>query len=294
MKVIITGGCGFIGSHLVKRCVEKGLEVMVVDDLTTGALTNVFDLCTQAELKKVNVNLYSILELSNLVRDFSRAVAVFHLAARPSVPYSLENPILTHEVNSTGTLTVFEAAHLAQVPKVIYTSSSSVQEMASPYAIQKMTGEYYARVYRQIHKMSIVTLRLFNVYGPNQDPESPYAAVVPRFLKDKRPAIYGDGEQTRALTYVGDVVDALMRSLRTRTEETIDIGSDTQVTINELFEQAAEIRFFTKPAIRKPARPGEVRYSVPDLKNAKKYLKWKAKVSLAEGLKRTKEALCEY
>ena len=221
-RVAVTGGAGFIGSNLAEELATSN-SVIIIDDLSTGNKENIASL-----LQKDNVRFIrgSILDLKLLQESFRGIDFVFHQAALPSVPRSIEDPLVTNEVNITGTLNVLLAARDNKAKKVVYASSSSVygdtptlpksEDMPtnpqSPYALTKLVGEYYCRIFHQIYKLPTICLRYFNVFGPRQDPASQYAAVIPRFvakvLRGQPPIIYGDGNQTRDFTYIKDVTQA--------------------------------------------------------------------------------------
>mgnify|MGYP000394964556 CR=1 FL=1 len=221
-KVIVTGGAGFIGSHLAEELAESN-EVVVIDNLCTGKLENIKHLIDN---EKIVFKKGDIRDLVFLRREFEGADYVFHQAALPSVPRSIEDPALTNGVNVNGTLNVLIAAKDCEVKKIVYASSSSIYgdtpilpkkegmlpNPLSPYAVSKLTGEYYCKAFSVVYGLKTVCLRYFNVYGPRQDPTSQYAAVIPRFitriLDNKPPIIYGDGRQTRDFTYVKDVAIA--------------------------------------------------------------------------------------
>ena len=220
-KVVVTGGAGFIGSHLAEELSKRGHKVAILDNLFTGKRENVEPLLKEGKVEFIQGSITDSPLLYKLFQDVSY---VFHEAAIPSVPRSVENPQAAHEANITGTLNVLLAAKDTGVKKVIYASSSSVygdtptlpkkEDMPpnplSPYAVTKLSGEYYCRVFHRVYGLPTVCLRYFNVYGPRQDPASQYAAVIPRFinriLENKPPIIFGDGEQTRDFTFVKDVV----------------------------------------------------------------------------------------
>jgi UDP-glucose 4-epimerase len=221
VRYVVTGGAGFIGSHLVERLVRDGAEVVVLDDFSTGKRDNLTPWLDQIEIIEGSVT-----DMHACARAVQEADFVLHQAARPSVPRSLRDPLGSHDVNATGTLVLLMAAREAGDRRVIYASSSSVygdtpdlpkRENAtphprSPYAVSKLTGEHYCLAFTASFRLETVVLRYFNVYGPRQDPDSPYAAVIPRFvaaaLAGEPPEITGDGEQTRDFTHVTDVVEA--------------------------------------------------------------------------------------
>jgi UDP-glucose 4-epimerase len=300
-KVAVTGGAGFIGSHLVAELAGRGYQVIVLDDLSTGAMSNIAPL-----LKGKNVAFTegSIIDLALLRRLFQGVRFVFHLAALPSVPRSVKDPLASHEVNATGTLNVLVAARDDGVKKVIYSSSSSVygdtptlpkrEDMTpspqSPYAVTKLIGEHYCHVFQQVYTLAAVCLRYFNVYGPRQDPGSEYAAVIPKFIKmaseGNPPVVFGDGTQTRDFTFVKDAVAANIMAAESDAVGVYNIGSGQRSSVNQL---AQMIIGFTgsniNPVYQKP-RPGDVMHSLADISRAKAF-GYKPKYSLEEGLRYT-------
>lgn len=248
MKCVVTGGCGFIGSHLVDALVDRGNQVTVVDDLSTGDASN---LNPAAEFRNV-----SVLDEDALREAIEGAPVVFHLAALPRIPRSIEDPVNTHRVNVDGTLHVLEAARRAGVRRVVYSSSSSVYgtqrthlmqedmtpEPLSPYALQKLIGEQYASMYARLYGMTVVSLRYFNVYGPRQPEEGAYALTIGKFLRLRREGlpltIYGDGLQTRAYSHVDDVVRANLLAADTvlpaGQNTVLNIGTDRETSVLEL------------------------------------------------------------
>lgn len=291
-RVVVTGGAGFIGSHLAELLVEQGYHVIIIDDLSTGKMANV-----ELLLKKTNVEFIqgSITDLPLLQQLFKGVDYIFHQAAIPSVPRSIENPAVSHEVNVTGTLNVLLAARDNSVRKVVYASSSSVygdtsrlpkvEDMAtsplSPYAVTKLAGEHYCRVFHQVYGLPTVCLRYFNVYGPRQDPESQYAAVIPLFIKrlseGKPPLIFGDGEQTRDFTFVKDVVTANIIAAESTATGIFNIARGESVTINDLAKLIAKIMEKNIEPIYQESRRGDIRHSLADISKA---------ASLAVGVKR--------
>jgi len=300
-KVIVTGGVGFIGSHLAEELVNRGYHVVILDDLSTGKRENI-----EALLKGEDVEFIqgSITDLRLLQGLFQNVDYVFHQAAIPSVPRSIEAPIASHEANVTGTLNVLLAARDNGVGKVIYASSCAIygntqtlpiREDApthplSPYAVTKLAGEYYCQVFHQVYGLPTVCLRYFNVYGPRQDPDSQYAAVIPRFisraLKGEPPIIYGDGEQTRDFTFVKDVVEANILMTVSEATGIFNFASGGSVSINRLAEAIIEFSGNALGPTHEAPRPGDIRHSLADISRAKSFgygLKW----SLEEGLKET-------
>ena len=300
-KIVITGGAGFIGSHLAEELTRQGHHVIILDDLSTGKKENI-----EALLSKDNTEFIqgSITELPLLQKVFHGIHFVFHQAAVTSVTRSIKNPQPSHAVNATGTLNVLLAARENGVRKVIYASSSSVygdtptlpkkEDMPpnpqSPYAVSKLTGEYYCRVFQQVYTLPTVCLRYFNVYGPRQDPDSPYAAVIPAFLRKlfqgDSPVIYGDGEQTRDFTFVKDVVAANILAAESKVTGIFNVGKGDRISINEL--AGLVIRLIgnsVEPTYKEP-RPGDVRHSLADISQIEAF-GYKPKFSLEDGLRET-------
>ncbi|MFY9637857.1 MAG: SDR family oxidoreductase [Methanobacterium sp.] len=279
--VAVTGGLGFIGSHLVKRLSENN-DVIIVDNQSSGNIENIKDL----DFSRIDTDLGDITEV-NLERIFEGVDYVYHLAAVTSVPQSVNDPLRSNEVNITGTLKVLEAARRCGVEKLVFSSSSAVYgeteflpiseknhiNPLSPYAVTKATGELYCRVYSEIYDLSTISLRYFNVFGPKQDPKSQYAAVIPIFidklLKNQRPVIYGDGEQTRDFVNVKQVVDANILASESSETGTYNIGLGRSTTINHLFEIIKEIMHKDIKPVYKDERPGEIKHSVADISAAK-------------------------
>ena len=300
-KVVVTGGAGFIGSHLAEKLARRGYQVTIIDDLSGGKRENIERLLNQDKVEFIEG---SILTLPLLQKLFQGTDYVFHQAAIPSVPRSVNNPLASHEANTTGTLNVLTAARDNGVKKVIYASSSSVygdtptlpkrEDMLpnpqSPYAVTKLTGEYYCRVFGQVYGLATICLRYFNVYGPRQDIDSQYAAVIPRFIKraltGKAPIIFGDGEQTRDFTFVTDVVEANILAAESQACGVFNIGRGKNITINELANLVLNITGSkVEPAHQEP-RPGDIRHSLADISKARTF-GYEPKHSLEEGLGRT-------
>jgi len=279
-KIVVTGGLGFIGSHLVERFTENN-DVVIVDNQSTGTIENIMELDTS----RIDTTFGSINNLK-LEEIFEGADYVFHLAAVTSVPQSVEDPVKSNEVNITGTLKVLEAARKTDVTKLVFSSSSAVygetevlpisEDMPinplSPYAVSKATAELYCNVYTEIYDLPTTCLRYFNVFGPKQDPNSQYAAVIPIFidklLKNERPTIYGDGEQTRDFVSVERVVDANELAAKSKETGIFNIGLGKSTSINQLFELVKEsIKKDIEP-VYEPARSGEIKHSVADVSKA--------------------------
>ena len=302
-KVVVTGGAGFIGSHLSEELAELDYHVIILDDLSTGKVENI-----QPLLKKKNVEFSqgSISDLPLLKKLFQGVHYIFHLAAIPGVPQSIAEPQASHEVNVTGTLNVLLAARDRNIRKLIYASSSSAYgdtptlpksedmppDPQSPYAVTKLAGEYYCRVFHQVYALATVCLRYFNVYGPRQNPSSQYAAVIPRFITDvsngKPPVIFGDGEQTRDFTFVKDVVRANILAAQGDACGLFNISRGERFTINRLAELIIELVGNKVEPIHQKPRPGDVRHSLADFSKARAF-GYEPKYSLEEGLRQTLE-----
>lgn len=280
-KIVITGGLGFIGSHLVERFNENN-EVVIIDDQSSGSIENIKEM----DITKIDTTFGSINTI-DLNKTFEGADYVFHLAAVTSVPQSVIDPIKSNEVNITGTLKVLEAARKCGVKKLIFSSSSAVYgetevlpiseniqiNPLSPYAVTKATAELYCNVYSEIYELPTTCLRYFNVFGPKQDPNSQYAAVIPIFinklLKNERPTIYGDGEQTRDFVSVEKIVDANILAAKSPETGIFNIGLGKSTTINQLYEIIKDAVSKDIEPVYEPARSGEIKHSVADITKAR-------------------------
>jgi len=303
-KVLVTGGAGFIGSHLVEALANARERVVVFDNFTTGSRGNLAAVSARVDVVEGDVR-----DLDSLCRVMEGAGVVFHLAAVSAVAPSVKDPLTTNAVNVTGTLNVLTAARDAGVRRVVFASSAAVYgsdpslpktetdspDPLSPYAATKLAGEVYCRVFAKLYGVEAVSLRLFNVYGPRQNPASEDSGVVTRFLArlagGQPPIIDGDGEQSRDLVYVGDVVGAFLRSREAPGAggEVFNIGSGHSTTINELAETLAGVAApgrVLRP-IHHPARTGDVRHSCADISKARQILGYAPAVKLADGLART-------
>ncbi len=299
-KVVVTGGAGFIGSHLVEELQNHGYYVIILDDLSTGKRENVAHF-----LKKDSVELVegSVTDLALLQTLFQGIEYVFHQAAIASINSSIENPLLVNDVNITGTLKVLLAARDNGVKKVIAASSSSVYsnvtpipqneamppDPISPYALTKLACEYYCSIFRRLYGLSTVCLRYFNIYGPRQDIQSQYSAVVPTFIQriaDNQPlVILGDGNQSRDFVYVKDVVSANILAAQSDAESTYNIGSGQSITINELARKTLQLMGKDLELVYKESRPGEVTQSLADINKARTFgyePQWPIQDGLAE------------
>ena len=301
MKVVVTGGAGFIGSNLAEELLKKH-EVTVIDNLSTGRIENLDQI-----MDKINFIEGSITNLDLLKEAFSGSDTVFHEAAIPSVQRSVDNPIASNEANVEGTLKVLVAARDCGVRKVVYASSSSaygntptlpkIEDMKpnprSPYAVSKLAGEYYCRVFSEVYGLKTACLRYFNVYGPRQNPHSEYAAVIPRFvtriLAHEPPVIYGDGGQTRDFTFVKDVVKANILAGESDAEGVFNIACGKRVSLNELAGKIMEITGIKVEMSYEGARPGDVRDSLADISSAGDKLGYKPGFELDSGLRETVE-----
>jgi UDP-glucose 4-epimerase len=305
-RVLVTGGAGFIGSHLVRALLERGDAVRVLDNFSTGNRANLQGL--EGEVEVIEGELRSYERVHRAVRGCE---LVFHQGALPSVPRSLQDPLTTTAVNVEGTLNVLLAARDEGVRRVVFASSSSVygnqdslplSEQArpdpiSPYGVAKLAAERFCVSFSRVYPLETVALRYFNVFGPRQDPRSEYAAVVPRFISEAaagRPVpIYGDGEQRRDFTYVANVVEAnlLAAEAPDGNGAVLNIATGQSVSVNELAEAVARTLGRTVERRHLPPRPGEVRASWADVSAARALLGWRPRVGLEEGLRLTAESL---
>jgi nucleoside-diphosphate-sugar epimerase len=303
-KYLVTGGAGFIGSNLVRKLIETGVSVRVADDLSTGKAENLAGL-PGVEFLEGDL---SQIPLGPIVEGIE---VVFHLAAVPSVPRSVEDPLRSHEASATSTLRLLTAARDAGVRRFITSSSSSVYgnvaelpvaESAptaprSPYAVGKLASEGYTRVFATLYGMSTVSLRYFNVFGPRQDPDSQYAAVIPRFitahLRRVPPRVFGDGCQSRDFTYVDNVVDAnlLAATAEGLVGESVNIASGCPSSLLKLLDELADIFGNRLEPVFEPKRGGDIRHSHADIALARRLLGYEPKVPFREGLRRTVEWL---
>jgi UDP-glucose 4-epimerase len=285
-RAAVTGGAGFIGSHLVQELVRRGYHVTIVDNLLTGKLANIQSLIDRGKADFING---SITDLSLLKEAFQGAEFIFHQAAIPSVPRSIDDPLSSHEANATGTLKVLLTARDCGVKKVVYASSSSVygdtpmlpkrEDMTpnplSPYAVAKLAGENYCQVFREVYGLPTVSLRYFNVYGLRQDPESPYAAVIPKFVSriksGQPPVIYGDGLQTRDFTFVGDAVAANILAAEGDACGVFNVATGSRIAINELAHLVTDLMGSAIAPVHAAERPGDIRHSLADISRARSF-----------------------
>ena len=300
-RVLVTGGAGFIGSHLVEALVAAKHEVTVFDNLSSGKMQNL-----AAVKDKITFIKGDISDESALKKACAKQACVFHLAAIASVPYSIEHPLETHEVNTTGTLKVLLVARDAKVKRVIYSSSAAVYgdepslpktELSplrpqTPYALTKLAAEQYTVMFSQLYDMETVALRYFNVYGPRQDPTSQYSGVITKFLTSlkngQQPTIYGDGMQTRDFISVFDVVQANMKAMTAKASGRVfNIATGVQVSIKEMLAHMNEILGTKISPKFAPEVPGSIIHSVADISEAKKVLHFVPEVTFHEGLEQT-------
>jgi nucleoside-diphosphate-sugar epimerase len=301
---LVTGGAGFIGSHIVEALVTKGKRVRVIDNLSTGKRENLQHLMNEIEFIEGDLR-----DQEASARAVKGVDFVMHQAAIPSVPRSIKEPKNTTENNLNATLHLLLAARDAGVKRVVYASSSSVYGDSpalpksedfspaplSPYAASKLAGEYYCRVFSQVYGLETVSLRYFNVFGPRQDPLSLYAAVIPIFISaalTKKPlVVYGDGEQTRDFSFVANVVQANLLACEAEdiAGETLNIGGGTQTSLNQLIKELQAIVNTDLDVEYADPRPGDVKHSLASVEKAKKLMGYGCAVPFGEGLRRTVE-----
>ena len=300
---LVTGGAGFIGSHIASALLQSGARVRVIDNLSTGYRENLEQLHGEIDFIEA-----SLIDKQALERAVAGAELIFHEAALPSVPRTIRNPIETHEASVNATFALLLSAREHNVRRVVYAASSSAYgnqpelpkredmrpDPLSPYAVAKLVGEYYSQVFSRVYGLETVSLRYFNVFGPRQDPSSQYSGVISRFtdalLSGERPVIYGDGGQSRDFTYVSNVVDANLRAANSSAAvgAVINVGNGQRVTLNTLFKVMAELtgRTGVQPQYEDP-RAGDVRDSLADLTQARNLLGYEPRVALKEGLRLT-------
>jgi UDP-glucose 4-epimerase len=303
-RYIVTGGAGFIGSALVRALISDARDVHVIDNLSTGNQRNLEEIASRVTVHKLDLRDYD-----GIAPVVAGADRVFHLAALPSVPKSILQPVASHESNIDGTFNLFRAAAEGKVGRVIYAGSSSaygdtevlpkVETMApkpkSPYAVQKLVGEYYASVFAECFGLETVSLRFFNVFGPRQDPTSVYSGVLSIFLsclvERRSPTIYGDGEQSRDFTYVEDVVELMQKASEAPgvSGKVFNAGNGNRYTLNETWELLQRMEGVQLPAVYGPPRPGDVRHSQADITSAVQELRHRPRFTFEEGLRLTLE-----
>jgi nucleoside-diphosphate-sugar epimerase len=303
-KYLVTGGAGFIGSHIAEELAAKGFFVRVLDNFLTGKEENIASFLDGIELLRGDIR-----DL-DLCREALEGIDyVLHQAALPSVPRSVEDPLLTTAINIEGTLNILLASKDASVKKVVFASSSSVYgddehlpkkeglegNPLSPYAVTKLAGEKYCQVFSEIYDLPTVCLRYFNVFGPRQDPFSQYAAVIPNFimrlLSGEPLIIHGDGEQSRDFTYVANVVEANLQAAQADdvSGQVLNLGNGVQTSVNALAETLMELMQKDIEPVHDEERPGDVRHSFADISKAESLLDYAPRVSLEDGLLKTIE-----
>lgn len=300
--ILVTGGAGFIGSHLVEALVLKGYQVRVLDNFSTGEWENLKKVASEIHLLEGSITQKQVVQ-----QAVKGVEVIFHLAACVSIAQVLDQVEEAFHTNTTGTLHLLEEARRQKVKLFVFASSCAVygdrgkilseSELPlpkHPYGVQKLTGEHYLRVYHEIYRLSTLSLRYFNVYGPRQRKKGPYSSVIPNFvtalLQGKAPIIFGDGKQSRDFVYVEDVVRANLLALESPHPfqgEVCNIGTGKATSVLELAHQIAKIVGEEIPPRFGPARAGEMRHAQADLQHAKKLLGYSPKVSLEEGLEKT-------
>lgn len=301
-KVLVTGGAGFIGSHLVDALVQRDMQVRVIDNLSTGRLENLERSRDKIDFLEADLN-----DAVALARAVSGMDCVFHLAAIASVPRSIAKPMETHTACATATLTLLEACRKAGIRRMVYSGSSSaygnstnptkhesdVPSAISPYAAAKLAGELYCQAFSAVSEVETVSLRYFNVFGPRQDPASEYSAVIPKFitlmLSGKPPVIFGDGKQSRDFVFVSDVVQANLKAAEAPADQAagrvFNIGSGRKTTLLDLVSNLGKLLDVSaKPKFDKE-RPGDVRESLADISEAAKHIGYQPQIDFEEGLR---------
>lgn len=300
---LVTGGAGFIGSHLAEELVCRGEQVRVVDSLVTGTRRNL------AHLSRIDFIDGDLADLDVARRAVDGVDVVLHQAAIPSVPRSVQDPITSHRANVAASLNVLVAARDAGVKRLVYAGSSSVYGDAptlpkleamptaplSPYALQKLVAEQYCQMFTRLYGLETVTTRYFNVFGPRQDPSSPYSGVISLFIsalcEGRQPTIYGDGEQTRDFTYVANVVDGVLRACHApgAAGEVINVATGGRISLNQLFRAVRDLVGAQVEPMYAAARQGDVRDSQADIQKAGRLLGYEPTVSFDEGVRKTLE-----
>ena len=304
MRYLVTGGAGFIGSNTVEELVRRGHSVVVLDDLSSGKEENLAEIRSKITFMKGSIG-----DLEIVQKAMHQADLVIHLAARTSVPRSVKDPIDTNRINVDGTLNVLVAARDNKVKRVVYAASSSAygetptlpksESMQpvpiSPYGVAKYVGELYAQTFGRCYGLENVSLRYFNIFGPRQDPDSPYAGVLSRFataaLDDTQPVIYGDGEQTRDFTYVENAVQANLLACEapSGSGKVYNIGTGFSISLNQALNLLRDISGKKIEAKYEPPRDGDIRDSLADIQKAKEELGYEPAIRFEEGLRRTFE-----
>jgi nucleoside-diphosphate-sugar epimerase len=307
-RYLVTGGAGFIGSHIVRRLVRNGSFTRVIDNLSTGQLDRLSDL--EGQIEFINGDLADNAVSDRAVRNIDY---VFHQAALPSVQRSVSDPLETNRANVTATLNLLESCRMVKIRRFVYAASSSAygdtevlpkhEEMSpnplSPYALQKLMGEYYCKLYYDLYRLETVCLRYFNVFGPGQDPYSEYSAVIPKFttklLAGEAITVYGDGEQSRDFTYIDNVVEANLLAIKSADAagKMCNVGCGERITLNRLIEILERIIGAKAQVTYALRKSGDVRHSLADIDSAKNFLGYEPRVMVEEGLRRTVAAMAE-
>ena len=302
MRYLVTGGAGFIGSNTVDELVRRGHSVVVLDDLSAGKEENLGEIRGKITFIKGSINDLEVVQKAMLQADY-----VIHLAARTSVPRSVKDPIETNRINVDGTLNILLAARDNKVKRVVFAASSSAygdtptlpksenmpSRPISPYGVSKYVGELYARAFGRCYGLETACLRYFNIFGPRQDPDSPYSGVLSRFaiafLEGTPPVIFGDGNQTRDFTYVDNAVAANISACEApgAAGKTMYIGTGYSISLNQVLQLLREIAGKTLEAKYEPPREGDIRDSLADIQMARQHLGYEPRVHVAEGLQRT-------
>lgn len=306
MHILVTGGAGFIGSHLVDRFLAEGFRVRILDNFATGRRENIAHLANEPRVELIEGD---IRKDADLARACKGVDVISHQAAIPSVPRSVADPVMTHEVNIDGTFKLLMAARQAGVKRVTFAASSSAYgdveispkvetirpQPKSPYAIHKLVGEHYMNVFAKQFGLPTVALRYFNVFGPRQDPTSQYSAVIPAFLTKmltgKAPTIFGDGQQSRDFTFIENVKQAnfLAATVPGVNGEVVNIAAGRQISLLGMVEMINKMIGTNLKALHEPDRPGDVKHSLADISAAGKLLGYKVLVPFEEGLRLTME-----
>jgi UDP-glucose 4-epimerase len=306
MKALVTGGAGFIGSHLVLRLLREGHEVRVLDNFSTGARSNLAEVRGSVDVVEGDIQSYERAHTA-----VQGCEVVFHEAALPSVPRSIQDPLTSNSTNVIGTLNMLLASRDSGVRRVVFASSSSIygsdptlpkqEDRAprpiAPYAVAKLAAEGYCRSFSEVYELETVALRYFNVFGPRQDPLSQYAAVIPKFttalLEGEAPVVFGDGEQSRDFTYIDNVIDAniLAADAAGVSGQTFNIACGERISLNRLLDELRAIVGSEREATYLEPRPGDVPHSLADISRARESLGYEPAVGFSDGLRLTIEAL---